>query len=268
VETWGARQSLTSCRWGDYTAEVWDPTCSAVKAGKASECGLFWTTAEYIPTPTGGGQGTTQNSELAAVVDDWQTNEAPVAFVGSNNSEVDGCPNNVCSVTFTAPAGTQNGDLLLVAMSVTDGTAYLPSMPPGWTALGLINQGGAQNFTSLDGVSTETGWLLAYEYGSVSPDPGTYTFTQAAQAESEAGGIILGYRNVAITSPLSLSARGFGAAADSTTVTVDQINVPAYNEVVAVFKVGDDDLCPPEGGCFEITGRVGVIRRSAALLFL
>ena len=225
------------CRWGDYTAEVWDPTCQAHNQdpGNIPECGLFWTTAEYIPTPTGGGRGTTQNSVIAAITDDVVSGDTgTITFVGSNNSETD-CTASPCGVTFTAPAGTQVGDMLLVAMSSTGAVGWVPSMPAGWKALTFLNTGNP-NFASTDNMGyEESGWLLTHVYAST--DPGSYAFSeQNCGAGCEVGGLILGYRGVRASAAASLSAWGFGSSADSPTVVVGEISVPAYNELVAVFN--------------------------------
>ncbi len=230
------------CRWGDYTAEVYDPdhACDAVQQGQSSECGLFWSTVEQT-------NGTRQQSQIIAVQDDVLANDTgTITLIGTSRAESE-CGASPCSITLAAPAGAQNGDLMLVAMSTTFATSYLPTLPAGWTALPFSNQGGSQNFTSTDtnfGVS-ETGWLLAYTYGSVNPDPGQYTFSEALTPSiGESGGMLLDYRgvNTSVANFTNLSAWGFAASAASATVTVGPITTSPYQQLVTVFKnAGDDD---------------------------
>lgn len=226
------------CCWGDYTAEVYDPGCAAVNHGKTQVCGLFWTTAEYT-------DGTTQFSQIAAVVDPPDSSDI-IKFVGSNNAETE-CSGSPCSITFTAPAGTQVGDVLLVAMSATAAIGWVPSMPSGWTALTFQNQGGNPNFASTDNLGfEESAWLLGHVYGA--SDSGSYTFSeQNGGAGYEVGGLILGYRGVDTVS-LNYSAWGFGSTTDSATVNLSQITAPAYNTLVAVFKTAADDINGNDNG--------------------
>jgi hypothetical protein len=210
-----------------------------VAAGKTPECGLFWSTVEWT-------DGTNLNSQLVPLDDPVEPNDTgTITFVGSNNAETE-CSGSPCSVTFTAPAGTQVGDVLVVAMSATAAFGWVPSMPSGWTALTFQNQGGNPNFASTDSFGfEESAWLLAHVYGA--SDPGSYTFSeQNGGAGYEVGGLTLGYRGVDSES-LSFSAWGFGSTADSAAVGVAQITAPAYNTLVAVFKTAADDINGTDG---------------------
>ncbi len=51
------------CRWGDYTANVFDPSCDAAADNLTPECHMFWQVTEYTP------DGTTQASNVTAVYD-------------------------------------------------------------------------------------------------------------------------------------------------------------------------------------------------------
>lgn len=238
----------TACRWGDYSANVYDPSCAAVTAGQTSECDLFWQVTEYT-TNTSSDQ-TYENSNVTALYDPVLSggNEGgTISFEGNQNVETE-CPGSPCGITFSVPAGTQPGDLVLVALSATDATGYLPSLPSGWTALEFKNQGYSQNFTSYDAYGAkETGWLLAHTYGY--GDSGQYSFAEdVSVVGDEVGGELLVYRGVD-TKSLNFSAWGFGDSGfDSQTVTVGAVTAPAYNELVAVFKNLADDSNGQEDG--------------------
>lgn len=228
----------TACRWGDYNANLFDDSCAALNAGLTSECNLFWEVTEYTTNPVSG--QTQENSDVTALYDTPLSNEG-IRFEGNQNVEAE-CAGSPCSITFNAPPGTQAGDLLLVALSAPFATGSLPSLPPGWTALGFINHNGNQNFLSYDGQGlNETGWLLAYTYGSQNPEPGQYSFSEKILTGSEVGGELLVYRGVD-TGSLNFSAWGFGSSGvDNATVTVGPVSAPANNELVALFKnLGDD----------------------------
>ncbi len=167
----------------------------------------------------------------------------PPTFLGNQNVESE-CDSSPCGITFNAPAGSQAGDLFLVALSADNATGILTPLPPGWTALQFINQGGSQIFNSYDSSFNETGWLLAYVYGSVNPDPGQYSFSAGiTYPDDEVGGELLAYRGVN-TSSLNFSAWGFGNYGDNQTVSVGPVPATANNELVALFLNASDDYCP------------------------
>ncbi len=52
-----------ACRWGDYTAEVFDYSCTAANAGLTNECYMFWQVTEYTP------DGTSEGSNITSLYD-------------------------------------------------------------------------------------------------------------------------------------------------------------------------------------------------------
>ena len=51
------------CRWGDYTADVFDYSCAAASAGLTNECYMFWQVTEYTPDET------TRDSNITSMYD-------------------------------------------------------------------------------------------------------------------------------------------------------------------------------------------------------
>jgi hypothetical protein len=61
--------SSNVCRWGDYTANVFDYSCAAANAGLTPECYMFWQTTEYTP------DGSSQYSNVTSVYDEVLSND-------------------------------------------------------------------------------------------------------------------------------------------------------------------------------------------------
>jgi hypothetical protein len=61
------------CRWGDYSASIYDDSCAAEAAGLTTECDLFWEVTEYTTNPASG--ETQQNSNVTALYDTVLSND-------------------------------------------------------------------------------------------------------------------------------------------------------------------------------------------------
>jgi len=167
----------------------------------------------------------------------------PITFIGSQNVETEGCGTNFCldTLTIAAPAGVQNGDVLVAALDSSDGYSTAPTLPTGWTILPIVNRGNAKELLSYDGVGDyEAEWMLAYKYGTVSPDPGVYNFAVVDSPSSETGALLLGYRG-ASTNFSSYAAYGYPFTGLFTSASAGPITPPANTQLIGLFHAGSDE---------------------------
>ncbi len=263
------------CRWGDYVAQVIDPSCDAFNAGKTPECGLVWGTSEYVYTPTSAPTNASscsansecQASQVIAMYDDSTSDDTNgIQFIGYTNTESECVGGGTCYLSISPPAGVEPGDALLVALEASAATQYLPGLPPFWNALGFKNQGGSQNFNSyMQGAPYPvTGWLLTYVYGTLgSGEPSQYTFSEPVLNGGELMGLMLAYRGVATPNVASFLAKGWGAPQSSPstnlTVTTGTITALADEKLVTILGQGGDEIDGSEfGGDMYFTAPSGL----------
>lgn len=158
-----------------------------------------------------------------------------IVHVGSTFMNVTGG-----TLTIDRPAGTQTGDLLLLAVHVS-GSAAITGLPGDWTEVQAVTQ-------NATGQNPPNSTLRLYRRTVTASEPASYTFTLAANRPASAG--ISAYRNVHPTSPIHAQAQNSGngnpgqnsltAAAVTTTV--------ANTQVVAFFgTVNSADHSTPTG---------------------
>ena len=122
----------TTQRWGDYMSTLWDPSVTSTPSG---EKGAFWTVQEY--TNGGGPDQSTQWTELSD----------PLPYFVSYSYQEQECAvgsGQTCTATLPTPAGLQNGDVVIAALTM-GGTFPTPPSPPDstWVTLPIANQGAA-----------------------------------------------------------------------------------------------------------------------------
>jgi len=232
-------------RWGDYVTTVWDPNYSS-----PNENDSFWTVQEYT---TGGSNQSTM----------WQALADPPPFFADRRSNESECPNgggNNCSMTISAPANAQYGDMLIVVLGMAQTpvkSGALPTLPAGWSFLSASNLSGSpQQITSQVGCGlATTSWLAGYVYGSLPGDTGQYKFTNYDKGglntclnllySSEFWGSMVAYRG-ASPNLGSYTAWGFTQNFDSNSFSTSSVVPAGETEFLALFY-GTFGLDSPEG---------------------
>jgi len=233
-------------RWGDYDTTVWDPSYSAENYPSPSgENSAFWTVSEFT---TGGGNQSTN----------WVSLSDPLPFfVGYSSREKEcGATGQECSVTLSAPAGVQPGDVLLADVVMgQDAKNSLPSVPTGWTILPITNQASQQFLFAKDGCGIpETAWLAAYIYGSQPGDTGSYTFSHFDNGAETCVGFftseilanMVAYRGAGqVTS--NYTVYGFPKSTDGVKFTIGPISPPGQTELATLVYAPVDESMEDNG---------------------
>jgi hypothetical protein len=160
-------------RWGDYNTTVWDANAPS-PSGKPDS---FWNVVEYS-------NGTTdpQNTQygLDDESSDWFQMGDPLPwFISSARNSTSCADGGTCSVTVSAPAGVQPGDVLIAQLNLGRNTVVLPGAN-GWTFLPLSsinNQTVTDTYTLQGSIPCgvwDSGWLAAHTYAA---GESQYTFT-------------------------------------------------------------------------------------------
>jgi hypothetical protein len=223
--------------WGDYNSLIWDPSLFS----SSGEAGLFWSVAELS-------KGVTDQSTV------WtQFNDTLPYFVGpakNVESECTGGTGSTCAVTVKAPAGVQDGDVILVAIGLGEPAAHPPTLPDStsWTLLTASNISGTPNQISASNSSQAvTVWLAAHIFGSVPNDSGSYTFKHFLNSPVELGTLLMTYRgagqNLGNYTAYGFSQNGF----HSSFTTSASVTPPAESQLVTmtVANIGCDDPNEP-----------------------
>jgi len=162
----------------------------------------FFTTTAWAGQNLGsGGYGWLQS--WALVSPSSYTPPRP-SFVGYQNAEAE-CPvpNRVCSVSISAPANVQKGDMLYAVFDAALISSYDQPPPAGWTPIPFLNltTGKYQFFTTA--YDSCGGWedqaIYVHKFGSINPDPGVYTFSVTVPKQKVCGGTAWGETNVFMT---------------------------------------------------------------------
>jgi hypothetical protein len=244
-----------SMRTGDYSHTVVDPNDNLT----------FWMTEGFAGSKIG-------TTSTGTNVYSWESSYASVpppamTVIGSQNVESE-CPNKTgspCSLTFTASSNSQPGDVLVLQLDAAGPNAALPTLPAGWQVLNATNQGNAQRITSSDSCGyQETEWVAVYQYGSVNPEPGSYTvsvplkqFTTCnGSVTGEFGGLLISYRG-ASTAFANYTLYGYPHSGDTTTVSAGQISASADSYVLNLFRASADDTSNESTETLDFTSPSG-----------
>jgi hypothetical protein len=160
----------TPQRWGDYNTTVWDANAPS-PSGKPDS---FWNVVEYSNGSTNNPQGNDDESS------EWFQMGDPLPwFIGSARNSTSCADGGTCSVTVSAPAGVQPGDVLIAQLNLGRNTEVLPGAN-GWTFLPLSsinNQTVTDTYTLQGSIPCgvwDSGWLAAHTYAA---GESQYTFT-------------------------------------------------------------------------------------------
>ena len=120
-------------RWGDYNTMVFDPY--AIPPGGE---GSWWSVEEISQG------GSDQSTNWEALAD-----PTPVPYFVSDSSTEAECavsPGQNCVLKIPAPAGLQNGDVVVAFLNMGGSFPTPPTAPDStWITLSIANQGGAQS---------------------------------------------------------------------------------------------------------------------------
>jgi hypothetical protein len=235
-------------RWGDYNTMLFDPDATP----PGSE-GSWWSVEEISQG------GSDQSTNWEALAD-----PTPVPYFVSYSSTEAECavsPGQNCVVKIPAPAGLQNGDIVVAFLSM-GGSFPTPPTPPDstWITLPIANQGGSQ---SMEQGACKTGDLgTEYAYAHVydsSSETGTYDFKHVLEnicsntVRPELSGFLAGYR-AAATNLANLVLFGYPDNISSEFVLTDgpaSSNTLPEGELLNVFN------CPGgESEGDEVGGRI------------
>jgi hypothetical protein len=209
-------------RWGDYNTMIYDPFIN----GPGGE-GDFWQVEEI--SKGGADESTTWN----ALAD-----PTPLPyFMGATEAESEcaGGAGSTCKVTVTAPAGVQDGDLLLVKLDLDQSASNAPALPDsGWSLLTASNISGSPKKITATCCSGAvfTSWLAAHTY--TSGDSGSYTFKHYISVTGEEFGAFLVDYRAASTNPSSLVSDGFSQDGLHSTFKIGPVTPPGGTELVAM----------------------------------
>lgn len=179
-------------RWGDYNTMVFDPY--AIPPGGE---GSWWSVEEISQ----GGSDQLTNWEALA-------DPTPVPYFVSDSSTEAECavsPGQNCVLKIPAPAGLQNGDVVVAFLNMGGSFPTPPTAPDStWITLSIANQGGAQSMDQGDCKDGDLGTEYAYAhvYGS-SSETGTYDFKHVLEnicsntVRPELSGFLAAYRAAA-----------------------------------------------------------------------
>ena len=206
-------------RWGDYNSLIWDPSLTS----SSGEQGLFWSVLEFT-------KGATDQSIV------WtQFNDTLPYFVGYSVpvSTEDGtvgedeCSNGSgfnCNLSYTAPAGSQFGDVFVATIYIGEATdaTYL-TLPTGWTA--LKDQFGTRGLVSSDAIGSDTSFVALYVYGSQPNDTGTYKLKIDPKTNgSEVIGFMVAYRGASANIPGNYVLNGNPGSGSGNIVTTNKLS--------------------------------------------
>jgi hypothetical protein len=144
-----------------------------------------------------------------------------------------------------APSASISGDVLLTSVTAGQAMSMLPTLPAGWTALPISNQGGQQSILSTDSCGTKlTSWLLAYTRGSQSGDSGNYSIKFTSRAYNtckgavyaEMFGNLVAYRGAGQTFS-HYAVYGYPTTSDLPSISVGSVS-PSIESTLANFFVG------------------------------
>lgn len=195
----------------------------------------FWTTEGWAGQPIAGGAygwvATWANFDPAA--------PQPPTVVGlrANENECTGVKvGDNCIASFSAPDGSQQGDVLLTAVRAGGATSI--GIPQGWVLLPFNNLPGTPSsfFTHNNCGAQETDWLAAHVYDPDHGDTGVYSFSVPVVSwtctnnshRTEIIWDVVSYRGACgyLNSPAFLQpyfATGFPQTANSTSVSAGSI---------------------------------------------
>jgi hypothetical protein len=241
-------------RWGDYTTMIYD--ANAIPSGGE---GSWWSVEEISK----GGSDESTNWEALA-------DPTPLPyFVGYNvpvsteNGVVgeDECSNGSgfnCNLAYTAPAGSQFGDLFVATIYIGEATdaAHL-TLPTGWTA--LKDQFGTRGLISSDSIGSDTSFVALYVYGSQPNDTGTYKLKIDPKTNGpEVIGFMVAYRGASANIPGNYVLNGNPGSGSGNIVTTNKLspnnnNSPAgestllylFDEDCLTSGAEDPDAYPP-----------------------
>jgi hypothetical protein len=244
--------------WGDYNSMIYDP--NAIPQGGE---GSWWSVEEItdVNTPLLYGNSD-ESTNWKALVD-----PTPLPYFVSYSSTEAECavsPGQNCVVKIPAPAGLQNGDIVVAFLSM-GGSFPTPPSPPDstWITLSIANQGGAQSMIQGDCPDGDLGTEYAYAhvYGS-SSETGTYDFKHVMEyicnntVRPELSGFLAGYR-AAGTNLANLVLYGYPNNG-SDGVLFDgpaPASAPAEGELLNVFNCpGTESPESGEGGAQYVLG--------------
>ncbi len=275
-------ESSPQQRWGDYMSTIWDPNLGSPNEGSG-----FWTVQEYSnggpsasPTPLGSNEST-QITELAEPLPYFVGYSVPVSTEDGTVGE-DECSNGSgfnCNLAYTAPAGSQFGDVFVATIYI--GEATDPSrltLPTGWIA--LKDQFGTRGLVSSDAIGSDTSFVALYVYGSQPNDTGTYKLKIDPKTNgSEVIGFMVAYRGASANIPGNYVLNGNPGSGSGNIVTTNKLspnnnNSPAgestllylFDEDCLTTGAEDPDAYPsfssPSGPSHKLTSETPFTSRS------
>lgn len=174
-------------------------------------------------TPT----GVSSTAAVGAVV---ITGTIPRVDYVSHNAPVE---SSNADITFTEPAGTQQGDLLVVAIAHRSAVGF--QKPADWTSK-LLDQSSGNTSTTVTS-SIASGELFYTVRGASAP---TLTFTKEAGTGDVNRGVIVCLRGQDTTTPIRASLQTTLAANSNTVVTGGTISPQIGDLVLAAFCGADN----------------------------
>ena len=164
-------------------------------------------------------------------------------YVGRSSAEAgeSGCP-NPCTINIAPPSGAQPGDVFLLVLQALENPQSSQAPPSGlgdWTPMLFANQGYAQTITSSDQYHTTASWAFAHVFSS--GDPASYSFTLTPTTLTEFEAYLFSYRG-ASQDFSAYTLYGYPTTADSTTVSVSQLNnAPSGMTLLNIFQAQEYD---------------------------
>ena len=193
------------------------------------------TTPSYTDTTTPAGQ--TSNYGVTAI--DTSGNESAAASIGVTRAEIalvgtsSAVQNHGTSVTIAEPAGVQEGDLLLAAITVAGAPTVSAS---GWTVVPDV-----EIVTSGNEIRT-----VVYSRQVGSSEPSSYSFTFGSR--QSAAGVIVAYRGAAT----SIDSADSQANGSSLSITAPSLTTSSSNDaLVGFFAINAKTSVAPDGQMLE-----------------
>ncbi len=231
------QQPPEQSRWGDYNTMIYDP--DAIPPGGE---GSWWSVEEISNGPSD------QSTTWVALAD--PTPQPYFVSYAYHEQECAVGSGQTCVATVNAPAGLQNGDVVIAALSM-GGSFPKPPTPPDstWVSIPIANQGNATSASqgSCGNGDLATEYVYAHVYGS-STETGSYKFKHVVFSfcsgvfSPEIESFLMGYR-LANSNLASYVLYGYSDQVPASTVSVGPApaNAPVPGRLLNIFYGGGSE---------------------------